>query len=381
MRSLAGPASKEIKSFAKAQEIYSAGKTVTVFGFFKNAEDPLYKDFSATASANRELANFVHIFENSAEDKFEKLTAFKADKTVQVPSIVLARQAVYRSKFEPDYLVFNNSDALKDWIVENIHGIVRARDPSNAREIQPPYVVVYYNVDYDKDPKGTNYWRNRVLKVATKHKDSELTFTISNINQLSGELADYGLSFSRYNTEHAPLVAAVNKDGKKFFLKEKFSVDSFGKFVDAFIEGTAEQFLKSEEEPEGNESAGVKVAVGKNFDSLVIDSDKDIFIKFYAPWCGHCKSLAPTWDELGEKLKDEPGVHIVKLDATANDIPDLFNVRGFPTIYWYPKGTKQPVKYEGGRSIDDLLGYVSKQATDELVGYDRSGAEKKKDEL
>ncbi len=50
-------------------------------------------------------------------------------------------------------------------------------------------------------------------------------------------------------------------------------------------------------------------------------SGKDSLIEFYAPWCGHCKKLAPVYDELGEKLREEPGVQVVKMDATANDVP------------------------------------------------------------
>jgi protein disulfide isomerase family A protein 3 len=41
-------------------------------------------------------------------------------------------------------------------------------------------------------------------------------------------------------------------------------------------------------------------------------------------------------------LKDEPGVAIVKLDATANDVPPTFVVHGFPTIYYYPADSKMP---------------------------------------
>ena len=67
--------------------------------------------------------------------------------------------------------------------------------------------------------------------------------------------------------------------------------------------------------------------MAKNFDELVTKTDKDVLIEFYAPWCGHCKSLAPKYDELGEKMAEE-AVEIVKMDATANDVPSDFDVKG-----------------------------------------------------
>lgn len=85
--------------------------------------------------------------------------------------------------------------------------------------------------------------------------------------------------------------------------------------------------------------------------------------------------MAPIFDELGEKMKGE-NVAIVKMDATANDVSPDFDVRGFPTLFWIPKG-KKPTKYEGGRELDDFVQYISKHATSELNGYDRSGKTKK----
>ena len=45
-----------------------------------------------------------------------------------------------------------------------------------------------------------------------------------------------------------------------------------------------------------------QVAVAKNYDELVNDEMKDVLIEFYAPWCGHCKSLAPKFDKLAKKV-------------------------------------------------------------------------------
>lgn len=379
MRSLAGPPSKELDSFDKLEKLYKDSKNLLVIGLFKNTDDSQYKQFIETANQNRDLASYVHVLEDKASDKFEKLATLGADTAVKVPSVVLARPSFYRSKFEPDYLVYDSSDELKDWIQENSHGLVVPRTPAN-RDLPKPNIVVYYNVDYERDPKGTNYWRNRVLKVASQYRDQDITFAISSVGTFASELSDYGLDMARLAKEHAPAVVAKDKEGMKYALQEKFSVDTFKQFVQSFIDGKLEPFMKSEDEPD-NENSGVKVAVGKNFEKLVTKSEKDIFIEFYAPWCGHCKALAPTWDELGDKLKEEPGVDIVKMDATANDIPDAFTVHGFPTLYWYPKDTKTPVKYEGSRDLNDLLAYVAKQATNELEGFDRSGEEKKRDEL
>jgi protein disulfide isomerase family A protein 3 len=70
-------------------------------------------------------------------------------------------------------------------------------------------------------------------------------------------------------------------------------------------------------------------------------------------------------------------VQIVKLDATANDVPPQFDVKGFPTLFWLPKGSKKPVSYDGGRELNDFVKYIAEHATDELKGWDRKAKEKK----
>lgn len=91
--------------------------------------------------------------------------------------------------------------------------------------------------------------------------------------------------------------------------------------------------------------------------------------------------MAPVYEELGKALKAEPGVQVVKMDATANDVPPQFAVQGFPTIFWFPKD-KVVKKYDGGRDLNNFLEYIAKHATEELVGYDRDGKPKSgKEEL
>jgi len=282
-----------------------------------------------------------------------------------------------KNKFEPNVVQYSSGE-VEDFIKDNFHGIVGLRTQNNNQDFKPPLVVVYYDVDYAKNPKGTNYWRNRVLKVAQNYKD--LSFAISNAQASAGELEEFGLEVPR-DKDASPVVGARDQSGKKYALKEKFSVETLEQFVKDFKDGKLEAFVKSEEIPADNDNADVKVAVGKNFDDLVINNEKDTLIEFYAPWCGHCKKLAPTFEELGKALKNEPGVQIVKMDATLNDVPAPFVVHGFPTLYWFPK-SKSPQKYEGGRDVNDFIEYISKHSTDELQGYDRKGNKKEgKEEL
>lgn len=124
-----------------------------------------------------------------------------------------------------------------------------------------------------------------------------------------------------------------------------FSVEALELFVQDLLEGKLTPYLKSSPIPDSNDEP-VKVAVALNFEQVVLNNNKDTLIEFYAPWCGHCKKLTPIYDELAAKLIDED-VAIVKMDATANDVPPSFDVRGFPTLFWLPKDSKdKPVRYD-----------------------------------
>lgn len=59
-----------------------------------------------------------------------------------------------------------------------------------------------------------------------------------------------------------------------------------------------------------------------------------------APWCGHCKELAPIWDQLGEKYADNDDIIIAKMDSTANEVESV-SVDGFPTLKYFPAGGKE----------------------------------------
>jgi protein disulfide-isomerase A1 len=157
-------------------------------------------------------------------------------------------------------------------------------------------------------------------------------------------------------------IQEVAKNQKFPFDQEKeITLESIKAFVDDFVAGKIDPSIKSEPVPETQEGP-VAVVVAKNYDEIVLDDTKDVLIEFYAPWCGHCKSLAPKYEELGalyakSEFKDQ--VVIAKVDATANDVPD--EIQGFPTIKLFPAGAKdKAVTYEGARTIEDLIEFIAK---------------------
>lgn len=177
------------------------------------------------------------------------------------------------------------------------YGLVGVRTRDNAGEFKNPLVVAYYAVDYVKNPKGTNYWRNRIMKVAKDYaKEYDYTFAISSKDEFQHELNEFGIDFVKGDK---PVILARDERNQKFALQEDFTIEAFETFLNDLQSGSLEPYQKSEAIPEDN-SGSVKVAVAKNFEEVVTNNDKDTLIEFYAPWCGHCKKLAPIFDELGK---------------------------------------------------------------------------------
>jgi protein disulfide isomerase len=160
---------------------------------------------------------------------------------------------------------------------------------------------------------------------------------------------------------------AVDHEGEHYTFSEDFSEDAITSFLKSYLEGTLRPSVKTEDAPEPHTVNGVTTVVGSTFDALVNNADVDVLIEFYAPWCGHCKKLAPTWDKVGKALKDQP-VRIAKIDATANDYPQKkYKVEGFPTIMFIPKTTREPKVFEGDRSFDAIINYIKREATSPIT--------------
>ena len=122
----------------------------------------------------------------------------------------------------------------------------------------------------------------------------------------------------------------------------------------------------------GSKSPVVKLTKD-NFKKLVLDSDELWFVEFFAPWCGHCKQLAPAWEEAANRLKGVVKVGAVDM-TTDQDVGQPYGIQGFPTIKFFGFNKQKPLDYQSGRDADTLVNYAIDKVGSEIRKRGKGGS-------
>ncbi|XP_073280027.1 protein disulfide isomerase-like 2-3 [Primulina huaijiensis] len=96
-----------------------------------------------------------------------------------------------------------------------------------------------------------------------------------------------------------------------------------------------------------------------NFNSKVVNSNGVVLVEFFAPWCGHCQALTPTWEKAASVLKGVATVAALDADAHKS-LAQEYGIRGFPTIKVFAPG-KPPVDYQGARDVKPIAEFALQQ--------------------
>merc|ERR1711935_140495 len=273
------------------------------------------------------------------------------------------------------------SDAAKEFIkaagsIED-HKIVITSDDEVKKGIQARdgWIIMFKNFDvprvkYEGEAKSDDIeaWINE------QSVPSVWEFTSTNAQKIFAQKAKVVFAYVDVNEKSnaqvtkffgidasmVPMYTLFEMESSSKYMSDKNTAaetEAVTKMVEKYFAGELEKTLKSEDIPENWDKEPVKVLVGKNFAEVAMDKSKNVFVEFYAPWCGHCKSLAPIWDKLGEEFEKDDSVVIAKMDSTANEA-DGVNVKSFPTLKLWKKDTNALVDYSGARDFETLANFV-----------------------
>jgi protein disulfide isomerase len=260
-----------------------------------------------------------------------------------------------------------------------------------------PVLTLFTKVDLEKNPKGYDYYANRLRRVASDEQfKGKLNFNVGDKEDFSYLLEDYELDLPEKKD-----VGVGIKDGPDHYhMTETFSVDHIKAFVASYLAGELTPKVKEEpdhssdshddedEDDDGTPSSVVTLTTD-NFEEEITNAEVDAMLEFYAPWCGHCKKLDPEYSKLAKKVKKEELddlLTIAKIDGTSNDSPiESVDWTGFPTLYFAKAGSNEATVYDGERTAKGLWKYIKKHATKAQEIRERidkrKGGNKKGDEL
>ncbi|CAM8970432.1 unnamed protein product [Rhodiola kirilowii] len=347
IRKKTGPGVANISTVEEAQKVLDSESKV-VLGFLNSLVGPESEEL---AGASR-LEDDVNFYQTVNADV---ATLFHLDKDAKRPAVVMVKKDGEKlSHFDGNY----SKSEIAEFAFANKLPLVTIFTRESASQIFESVI------------------KKQILLFATK-KDSEKVLPVFEqaaklfkrkliFVYVESDNEDVGKPVSEYFgvTGDAPKVVAFtgNEDGSKFFLEGEVTSDNLKTFGEEFLEDKLKPFFKSDPIPETNDG-DVKIVVGDNFDEIVLDESKDVLLELYAPWCGHCQSLEPTYKKLAKHLRGVDSIIIAKMDGTTNEHPRAKS-DGFPTILFFPAGNKSfdPITFEGERTVVEFYKFLKKNA-------------------
>jgi len=340
-----GPLSVEVHSVAEVEKYISDNQLVGVF--FGAAGSSAYNDYLSVAGSHDDIV-FIHSDSSAVREHW----------SAQKEWFILFK------KFDEGKNVFTgpwSTTDIKNFVGNHKFPLVMPFDDKAAQKIFGEGITSLFLLINNNDAGRK---AEETFKTAAESLKGKITFSVARIEEgMGNRLAEY----IGVNEKHTPTLRIVepHNDMNKYEFEGAVTVESVKQYVEDFQNKRLKPYHKSEPLPEHNNDP-VKIVVGKNFDDIVINNDNDVLIEFYAPWCGHCKALAPIWEGLAKKLQSVKGITIAKMDSTANEVKSV-QVRGFPTIKFYPRNNKNsPIEFDGDRTEEGLLTFLKQHSSAKL---------------
>lgn len=349
----AGPAAKDLPTIEAAEEFVSDNAFLSMIGFFADLESVGAKAFLKMADLFDSLP--MGISTDAAVAKAYGFDDLGSDL------VLFKNFSDRRTTFSGE---FNESNltALMNFVgVHSVPLVVPFNETFAPKVFQSPANISKHMLFIGQQSVDAFQEQYKVLEeIALEFRGRMFVLTVDSDDEKTAGVLEF-LGVTESTTLPVVRMISLGKSAKpaKYVFDGEFGADALRVFAAGVLDGTSKPHLDSEEQPKDWDKEPVKVLVGKTFQEQVINSDKTVFVEFYAPWCGHCKSLAPTWERLGEYYEDNDKVMIAKIDGTANEVEGV-DLEGFPYLILYKAGEKdKPVVYNSGkRDYESLKDFV-----------------------
>ncbi|KAL6265175.1 hypothetical protein P5V15_005260 [Pogonomyrmex californicus] len=364
-----GPPAKNLPTVDEAKAFIDEHK-VAIVGFFKDVESDAAKVFLEVGSTVDDYVFGI----TSADEVFKEYE-------IEDGKIVLFK------KFDEGKAVFDGeltATAVQNFISVYSLPLVVEFNQDTAQKIFSGDIKSHLLLFLSKEAGHIEKYVEVIQEPAKKYR-GEVLFVTIDCDETDHERI---LEFFGLKKEDIPTMRLIKLEQDMAKYKPdnlEITAENVMGFVTDFIEGKLKQHLLTQELPEDWDKNPVKVLVGTNFHEIVFNKEKDVLVEFYAPWCGHCQQLAPIYEQLGEKYKDDDKLIIAKMDATANELADI-KVSSFPKIVLYKKETNEGVEYNGERTLEGLSKFIDSngaygQSAEEAQEEDEDDDVPRKDEL
>lgn len=343
LRKKTGPVVRTVAS-EEETTAFKNNANVGVLAFFDDLSSAPAKAFEAAASSvNNDDIIFAYTNNKQAFDAV-------VDATVVGSSSVV----IFRN-FEEPQVAFSGDvteASLKEFVESNSSPVVFEFGEQTAPKIFGANLKKHFFLFVNSKADAAV----ETLKEVARQFKGKALFTFFEIAQpAAARVVDY----FTITKDLVPAVRFVDMTSELIKYKpesEEVSASNWSEFVRKVLDGTQPRFLASQQ-PVEYSGTGVRVLVGTEHDSIAFDKTKNVFVEYYAPWCGHCKNLAPIWDQLSTVFEGVENVLIAKMDSTVNEVASV-SIQGFPTLKFYPADADKAVDYSGGRTLDDLVKFV-----------------------
>jgi len=338
-----GPATVTL-STADELKKFQSDNEVAVLGLFKDLKSEAAKAFNNVAQAIDSVAFGV----TSEAGLFSELSVSGDENLVLFKKFDEGRN---------DFSGAFSEEEVKKFIQSNQLALVSEFNQDTAQKIFGGEIKVHNLLFISKSSADFDKVLAEFRTAAKRFRGQTLFVSIdTDVDENERVLEFFGLK-----KEDAPTVRLISlaKDMTKFKpASSELTAAVLEQFVQDFFDNKLKAHLLTQDVPADWDAKSVKVLVGQNFDQVARDNTKTVLVEFYAPWCGHCKQLAPIYDQLGDHFQDRADEFVIaKMDSTLNELEDI-KVQSFPTIKLFPKGSDQVIDYSGERTLDAMIKFV-----------------------